>query len=67
MCLMKYIKLDADDIMEILLEYYQERFDDSEMRDVDLVKIDSQMEYNGEHAFLRKNPGFYLEKLQELC
>lgn len=25
-----YIKLDVDDIMEILLEYYQERFEDSE-------------------------------------
>ena len=26
-----YIKLDADDIMEILLEYYQERFEDCEL------------------------------------
>lgn len=83
-----YIKLDADDIMEILLEYYQARFDycelakgiflgdvdkelrfvaafgaadEREMRDVDLLKIDSQMEYNGEHAFLRKNPDFFVE------
>ena len=26
----KYIKLDADDIMEIVLHYYQEKFDHSE-------------------------------------
>ena len=83
-----YIKLDADDIMEILLEYYQEKLEgselakgiflgsadnelrfvaafggneDSEIHEVDLEKIDSQMDYNGEHAFLRKNPGFYLK------
>lgn len=83
-----YIKLDVDDIMEILLEYYQERFEDSEFAkgiflgsaddelrfiaafgkmedskicDVDLEKIDSQMDYNGEHAFLRNNPDFYIE------
>ena len=83
-----YIKLDVDDIMEILLEYYQERFEDSEVakgiflgaadnelrfiaafgqmgnseiENLDLEKIDSQMDYNGEHAFLRNNPEFYLE------
>ena len=27
----KYIKLDADDIMEIVLHYYQEKFNHSEM------------------------------------
>ena len=82
-----YIKLDVDDIMEILLEHYQERFEESEfakgvflgspdnelrfiavfgkveddeIRDIDLEKIDRQMDYNGEHAFLRNNPNFYI-------
>ncbi len=83
-----YIKLDCDDIMEILLEYYQEKFEDCEyskgvflgtpdnelrfiavfgkmidndIKEIDLEKIDKEMEYNGEHAFLRNNPEFYLE------
>ena len=83
-----FIKLDSDDIMEILLEHYQERFKDSEFAKgiflgtpenelrfiavfgkaeddeictIDLEKIDQQMDYNGEHAFLRKNPQFYIE------
>ena len=82
-----YIKLDIDDIMEILLEHYQERFqesefakgiflgasddelrfvavfgeaEDAEIHDIDLKKIDRQMDYNGEHAFLRNNPDFYI-------
>lgn len=83
-----FIKLDSDDIMEILLEYYQERFEDSELskgiflgapdkdlrfiavfgkeeddeiQNIDLEKIDSQMNYNGEHAFLKNNPDFYIK------
>lgn len=83
-----YIKLDSDDIMEILLEYYQERFEfsenakgiflgepnselrfiavfgetnDEEIQSIDLEKVDQEIEYNGEHAFLKKNPEFYLD------
>lgn len=83
-----FIKLDSDDIMEILLEFYQERFEDSELsrgiflglpdkdlrfiavfgneedheiQTIDLRKIDSQLEYNGEHAFLKNNPDFYIK------
>ena len=83
-----FIKLDSDDIMEILLEYYQERFEegdyakgillgsadkelrfvavfgkaeDDEIQDIDLEQIDRQMDYNGEHAFLKNNPDFYLK------
>ena len=82
----QYMKLDADDIMEILLEYYQEQFEDSECAKgmflgtpdhelrfvaafasmendeickVDLRNVDKNMDYNGEHSFLRKNPNFY--------
>ena len=86
---MKYIKLDADDIMEILLEFYQERFDHSEcakgiflgtpdndlrflaafgnadeeeIDGVDLKTIDQEMDYNGDHSFLKRNPIFYVNK-----
>lgn len=78
----KYIKLDADDIMEILLEHYQEQFTDSdyskgimlgtpdnelrfiavfgkiedeEIQKIDLEELDKKMDYNGDHAFFRRN------------
>ena len=82
----KFIKLDCDDIMEILLESYQERFEeggcskgiflgtpdnelrfiavfgeDEEIFDVDLRQIDQEMDYNGDHAFLKNNPKFYIQ------
>lgn len=84
----KYIKLDIDDIMEILLEHFQEQFENGEyakgiflgtpeeelrfigvfgdqnneeLNNVNLKEIDKNMDYNGEHAFLRNNPDFFLE------
>ena len=84
----EYIKLDVDDIMEILLEHYQQQFrdaeyatgkflgtpdnelrfiamfgnyDDPNMHDVNFEKLDKRINYNGEHAFLRNNPDFFVE------
>lgn len=81
----KYMKLDADDIMEILLEHYQRQFNDAEyasgkflgspsdelrfvavfgdyddpnMHNVDFEKLDKNMDYNGDHAFLKNNLDF---------
>ena len=81
-----YVKLDCDDIMEILLEHYQDQFTDSDcakgillgtpdnelrfvavygnnddIKTIDLEEVDKEMDYNGDHAFLRNNPEFYLE------
>ncbi|MBC5786709.1 MULTISPECIES: hypothetical protein [Clostridiaceae] len=84
----KYIKLDADDIMEIVLHYYQEKFDHSEhargillgtpekdlrfigvfgdlnnknIENIDLEEVDQNMDYNGDHAWLKRNPDFYIK------
>lgn len=83
-----YIKLDIDDIMEILLEHYQEQFlesnyskgiflgtpenelrfigvfgeyNDKNLRNINLKTIDENMDYNGDHAFLKNNPDFFIK------
>ena len=83
----KYIKLESDDILEIVLEYYQEQFDHSEcargiilgtpdkdlrliavfgdidnenIDNIDLEEVDKNMDYTGDHAFLKNHPEFWL-------
>lgn len=82
-----YKKLDEDDILEILIEHFQNgelsnfisargcllgkpgknlRFigvfssDDDQMPEHDFKKLDKEIEYNGDHAFLKKHPEFDL-------
>lgn len=86
---MKTVKLDMDDIIEILIEHYYDQFvgcvcakgvllgkadedlrfvgafgamENDEIRDVDLIQLDKQLDYNGDHSFLKKNPEFYIKK-----
>jgi len=85
--MIKYVKLDIDDLYEIVLEHYQELFkcdyskgvflgnpecdlrfvaafsnhNDSEINNVDLESIDEKIGFNGDHAFLKKNPDFYIK------
>jgi hypothetical protein len=82
-----YKKLDEDDITEIIIEYFQETLNNSELgrgilignagKDLrfigvfgneddpkvqmcDLIELDKEKEFNGDHAFLKNNPEFYL-------
>lgn len=82
-----YVKLDMDDILEILIEHFQDQFEDvdaatgvilgtpenelrfigafgkyeeTELGNIDLEMVDKSMDYNGDHAFLKDNPLFYL-------
>ena len=81
-------KLDADDILEIILEHFQNsekdcefakgillgtagkdlRFvgvfgkeNDSQLKNYDLIKLDENMDYNGDHSFLKDNPDFQIQ------
>ena len=36
------------------------KYEDTQVSDIDLKKLDESMDYNGEHAFLKNNPQFYL-------
>lgn len=83
----KYIKLDKDDILEILLEHFQDQFEDAEyaegiilgtsekelrfigvfgnydndeIRNVNLEEVDRNMEYNGDHAYVKKHPELWI-------
>ncbi|KIR01966.1 hypothetical protein P261_00780 [Lachnospiraceae bacterium TWA4] len=80
-----YKKLDKDDILEILIEYFQENeflefsfaegylLGDSEkdlrfigvfsnnykkISEGDIKKIDREMDYNGDHSFLKNHPEY---------
>jgi len=81
-------KLNQDDILEIILEHFQDielknavvasgdilgtpgkdlrfigAFGDETCEEIysyDLEQIDNEYEFNGDHAFLEKNPHFYL-------
>jgi hypothetical protein len=84
-------KLDEDDILEIIIEHFQ----DGELADFmsaqgcilgepgkdlrfvgvfsnekgllrnDLEKIDKEMDFNGDHSFLKKHPEFYISNTKE--
>lgn len=82
------MKLDEDDILEILVEYFQgkEKFgclqasaclmgesgkdlrfigafsSDEEKIRCDFEKIDKEMDYNGDHSFIKKNPEFWISQ-----
>ena len=84
--MIKFMKLDTDDIIEIVLEHYQDEGDypfarglllgtpgkdlrlvcafdteeNSDLKTIDLNKIDTEIDFNGDHAFLAKHPEFYL-------
>ena len=82
-------KLDEDDILEILIEYFQEgeyvdfthakaclfgepgkdlRFiaifsdDEEKTNQYDLKNLDNEIDYNGDHSFLKNHPGFLISK-----
>lgn len=84
-------KLDSDDILEIILEHFQEsekdcefargvllgtagkdlRFVgvfgkeiDSQIKNYDLVKLDENIDYNGDHSFLKSNPDFQIHEIK---
>ncbi len=88
-----YKKLDEDDILEIVIEHFQEslsnseigrgmlmgspgedlRFvgvfgseNDSDVMTCNLREIDKEKEFNGDHAFLKKNPEFHLQPQEGL-
>jgi hypothetical protein len=81
-------KLNEDDIMEIVLEYFQNsdinaeyargillgtagrdlRFvglfgdeNDQDIKGCDLVELDKNVDFNGDHSFLKNNPDFQIE------
>jgi hypothetical protein len=86
---MFYKKLDEDDILEILIEYYQEQFSDVSaakglilgepgknlrfigafsdedfqyIHNLDLNKLDKEIDFNGDHQFLKDNPDFTIDE-----
>lgn len=85
-----YVKIDKEDILEILIEHFYDQFkdtdtangiilgtpdgelrfigayskvEDAQVCNIDLELVDKKMDYNGEHAFLKNNPQFYLNNL----
>ncbi len=76
----KYMKLDYDDICEIIVEHYRDKIENSSgarclflgtpendlrliaafsddweaLHEIDLASIDKKIEFNGEHAFIKK-------------
>ena len=84
----EYVKLDIDDIIEIILEHFQEQFENSEyakgiilgspdnelrfigafgnqnnheLAHINLEEIEKNMDYTGDHSFLKNNPDFFIK------